>query len=107
TTSPERRSEQLIEQTLMHEAVDLLLACLASIPRDNIDPKKYWDHAQKALQVGSQRGATIEQMVSEMHGQLSIEQAFTKASSSKIYSICETITARGDYQKFRSICRKQ
>lgn len=107
TRSQKRQSDQLTDQTLMHEAASLLLACLASCDRNKIDPKKYWDHAQKALVIGAQRGDTIQRMVSEMHGQLPIEGAFYEKSASKIYSICETIAARKDYRRFREVCRKQ
>ena len=103
--SQKRSSDATTETTLIHEAADLLNACLDSIPRKKVNPMKFWDWAQKALELGARKGRTYEQMVSEMHAALPINGAFRKKSSSKIYSIGSSVNAIG-YAQFRRVCRK-
>jgi len=106
-TSRSRTSDATIHQMLMNEAADLLLACLSSIPRDKIDPKKYWPHAQKALRIGAERGATYERMVSEIHGQLmDADTPFVKKTVNKIYSLGESLKSRQQFTEFRRLCRQ-
>lgn len=101
-----RSSEMLDRESLLEEATDLLLACLASIPPKNIQPLKYWDWALKAVKVGADRGADFGRMVSEMHNQLPINRAFTKASSRAICSKRSSIEQAGRFDDFRAICRQ-
>jgi len=106
--SQEKRSDAMIERTLMTEAADLLLAVLASTNPAKIDPMSYWDHAQKALKVGATRGKDFGRMVSEMVDQIpAIEGALTGEAASKVYSIGQTMDARDNYQRFRQVCRKK
>lgn len=102
--SVKRQSDATTETTLIIEAADLLNACLDSIPRDKVDPLKFWDWAQKALELGARKGRSYEQMVSEMHAALPIGGAFRRSTSSKIYSVGSTINAIG-YQRFRRVVR--
>ncbi len=106
--SPAKSSEMAIEQTLLHEATDLLLACLGSIPRDKIAPKKYWSQAQKALRVGAERAPSFERLVSVMHDTLmDATHPFTAASCKAIYSVGESVKSKGEWDRFRQICREQ
>jgi hypothetical protein len=101
-------SEQLWQQTLLEEAADLILCALASIPREQIDPKQYWPWAQKALKLAGDAGTTYERLVSILHRELRMgDVPFTAKSSNRLYSIGEAIKARGDYQKFRRLLRDQ
>lgn len=95
----------LANEALMKEAATMLLAVLASCDPKKIDPKKYWDHAQKAIQIGADRGVTYERMVSEMHGQLPIEGAYTIKTGNALYLIGETLKTQKTYSEFRQICR--
>lgn len=103
--SQDRASDLTIEETLTNEACDLLLACVANQLRG--DRKKMWSMAQKALRVGSERGSDFKRMVSEMHDQMmDPDQPFSKETSSKISSIGEVLKSRGQYNRFRQICRR-
>jgi len=95
----------LTNESLINESARLLLEVLGSCDRDKIDPKKYWDHAQKALQIGADRGTTYQRMVSEMHGQLPISGAFRAKTSRAVYLIGETLKQQGTYSEFRQVCR--
>lgn len=103
STSPLPR---LSEDNLTELAEHLLLACLASIPRDQINPVKYWDWAQKALQVASSRGTTYDRFVSEMHGQLPIPGAFRAKSTRWISLVGQTLEEADSYAAFRRIVRR-
>lgn len=101
-----RPSDDLMDETLRILATDLILAMLASIPRENVNPMKHWDWALKALRVGAGRGRTYERMVSEMAAQLPIDGALRKHTASKVFSIGESLTAWKAYPTFRAMIRR-
>jgi hypothetical protein len=101
-----QRADLLMRETMLNEATDLLLACLASIPRDKIDPKNYWSWAQKALKIAGDGGTTYERMISIMHRELQMgDTPFKEASAKRLYSIGLSIQARNEYQEFRRMVR--
>jgi hypothetical protein len=104
--SQKRASQETEEMTLLNEAVDLLNACLDSIPPKSKDPRKFWDHALKSLELGSRKGRSFDQMITAMHGALPIGGAFTKAASRKIYTLGESLKSQGRYQQFRKYVRQ-
>lgn len=99
-------SDDLMDETLRILATDLILAMLASIPMENVNPMKHWDWALKALKIGAGRGRTFERMVSEMAAQLPIDGALRKSTASKVYSIGESLTAWKVYPTFRAMIRR-
>jgi hypothetical protein len=84
-------------------AVDLLLSMLASASTDDIDPKKWWETARSALEVGAQ-AADFSAMVARMGKRLKIE-ALRAETSSFVSSVASDLSAV-EFRRFRSKCKQ-
>lgn len=105
-TTPPESGDEITDQTLIHHAVDLTLSLLSCIRGEDINPRKHWTWAQKALKTGAARGSDFESMLSEMYDQLPIRDAIhRKKEANSIYSIKTWLDSSGTYRRFRYICK--
>lgn len=99
--------ETIEDETMRQMAQDLLMALLDSIPPGQIDPKKYWDWAQKALIVGSRRATNPHELVEEMRRILQIPGALRKSADSSISSVVSDLVTRGWWPRFRLLVKQE
>jgi|SRR5688572_1816096 len=94
------------DESRMELGIQLVLAMMRSASTDKIRPIDWWTRARSALETAAATADSFAQLVAVMGRKLQID-ATAESTSKEISSLAETLTASGDFERFRHLCETQ
>lgn len=96
----------LDEETATAIAVQLILTMMSSVPRNTIDPRRWWTRAKSALSTSAERSYSWGQMVSTMAESLQIP-VLRKRSAKAISLIGRAVNSdSAAFESFRALAER-